>query len=92
MIGAVILLHALSLLAMRLLLVTLVCLSSSLGLAAQTTPPTPAASGTKNVGRDRADAPQAPGMSTPAPGAQPATPRAARQASKPGKASKPPKQ
>lgn len=40
---------------------------------AQTTPATaptgstPAVSGTKNVGSDRADAPQAPGMSTPGP-------------------------
>lgn len=31
---------------------------------AQTTPATQPASGTKNVGRDRADAPQAPGMSS----------------------------
>ena len=43
-----------------------------------TTSPTPAVSGTKNVGADRADAPQAPGMSTS--GAPRTKPARARQA------------
>ncbi|NML66578.1 hypothetical protein HHL22_15320 [Hymenobacter sp. RP-2-7] len=76
---------------MRLLLLSLLCLGWRAGQAAQTAPPTPAASGTKNVGADRADAPQAPGMTTPTPGALPAPRHAARKANAPGKAAKPPK-
>ncbi|TVT41620.1 hypothetical protein FNT36_09310 [Hymenobacter setariae] len=77
---------------------TLVLLAACLGTAAlshaQTTPTapaagtTPAVSGTKNVGSDRADAPKAPGMSTPGPTpSAPARPR--RAASRRGPATPP---
>ena len=54
---------------MKFILVMCACLSWSTGWAIQTAPtPTSSssqtASGTKNVGNDRADAPQAPGMTS----------------------------
>jgi len=54
---------------MKTLLLLVACLGCATASYAQTTPAPaspPAVSGTKNVGADRADAPQAPGMSTPA--------------------------
>jgi hypothetical protein len=56
---------------MKTFLLVAVCLSWTTASYAQTTPTSPpattepnGASGTKNVGADRADAPQAPGMTT----------------------------
>jgi hypothetical protein len=57
---------------MKTFLLVAVCLSWTTASYVQTTPASPpattepnGASGTKNVGADRADAPQAPGMTTP---------------------------
>jgi len=47
---------------MKITLLLLALLGSATLGHAQTAPSAPAASGTKNVGADRADAPQAPGM------------------------------
>ncbi|MGI4834346.1 MAG: hypothetical protein ACRYFK_12895 [Janthinobacterium lividum] len=77
---------------MRLFLLAVLCLSWSAGWAIQTTPTTSApAAGTKNVGRDRADAPQAPGMTKPTADSMPTTRRATRKTHSPGKAARPQK-